>query len=125
MWQSSNILCGNDGNKSELHSRGNQKQTKFLECQLLSSLLLSKNVNIKISKTLILPVAFVGKPEVKGPLERPRHRWENNIKMYLREIGFGDVDWVHMAQDRDRWRPLVNRVMNVCFLQNAANFLTS
>jgi hypothetical protein len=39
--------------------------------------------------------------------------WEDNIKMYLREIGFGDVDWIHLAQDRDRWRALVNTVMNL------------
>jgi hypothetical protein len=42
------------------------------------------------------------------PLGRPRLRWEDNIKMDLREIGFGDVDWIHWAQDRDRWRAIVN-----------------
>jgi hypothetical protein len=47
------------------------------------------------------------------PLGRPRRRWEDNIKMDLREIGFGDVDWTHLAQDRDRWRALVNTVMNL------------
>jgi hypothetical protein len=46
---------------------------------------------------------------------RPRHRWEDNISMDLREIGFGDVDWIHWAQDRDRWRALVNTVMNLRF----------
>jgi hypothetical protein len=46
-------------------------------------------------------------------LGRPRHRWEDNIKMDLREIGFGDVDWIHWAQDRDRWQALVNTVMNL------------
>jgi hypothetical protein len=45
---------------------------------------------------------LVGKPEGWSPLERPRHRWEDNIKMDLGEIGFGDVDWIHFAQDRDR-----------------------
>jgi hypothetical protein len=49
---------------------------------------------------------LVGKPEGRRPLGRPRHRWENNIKMNLREIGFGDVDWIHLAQDRVRWRAL-------------------
>jgi hypothetical protein len=44
---------------------------------------------------------------------RPRRRWEDNIKMDLREIAFGDVDWIHLAQDRDRWRALVNTVMNL------------
>jgi hypothetical protein len=46
---------------------------------------------------------LVGKPEGRRPLGRPRHRWEDNIKMDLREIGFGDVDWIHLAQDRDKW----------------------
>jgi hypothetical protein len=46
---------------------------------------------------------LVGRPEGRRPLERPRHRWEDNIKMDLREIGFGDVDWIHMAQDRGMW----------------------
>jgi hypothetical protein len=56
---------------------------------------------------------LVGRPEGRRPLGSPRHRWEDNIKMYLREIGFGDVDWIHWAQDRDRWRALVNTVMNL------------
>jgi hypothetical protein len=45
---------------------------------------------------------FVGRPEGRRPLGRPRHRWEDNIKMDLREIGFGDVDWINLVQDRDR-----------------------
>jgi ribosome biogenesis protein Nip4 len=56
---------------------------------------------------------LVGRPEGRRPLERPRRRWEDNIKMDLREIGFGDVDSIHWAQDRDRWRALVNTVMNL------------
>jgi hypothetical protein len=56
---------------------------------------------------------LVGRPEGRRPLGRPRCRWEDNIKMDLREIGFGDVDWIHWAQDRDRWRSLVNTVMNL------------
>jgi hypothetical protein len=55
---------------------------------------------------------LVGMPEGRRPLGRPRRRWEDNIKMDLREIGFGDMDWIHWAQDRDRWRALVNTVMN-------------
>jgi hypothetical protein len=46
---------------------------------------------------------LVGRPEGRRPLGRPRHRWDDNIKMDLGEIGFGDVDWIHLAQDRDRW----------------------
>jgi hypothetical protein len=58
---------------------------------------------------------LVGKPEGRRPLGRPRRRWEDNIKVDLWEIGFGDVDWIHLAQDRDRWRALVNTVMNLRF----------
>jgi hypothetical protein len=56
---------------------------------------------------------LVGRPERRRPLGRPRHGWEDNIKMDLREIGFGDVDWIHWAQDRDSWRALVNTVMGL------------
>jgi hypothetical protein len=52
-------------------------------------------------------------PEGKRPLERPRRRWEDGIKMDLREIGWGDVEWIHLAQDRDRWRAVVSAVMNL------------
>jgi hypothetical protein len=54
---------------------------------------------------------LVGKPEGRRPLGRPRCRWEDNIKMNLDEIGYGDVDWIHLAQDRDRWQALLNTVM--------------
>jgi len=54
---------------------------------------------------------LVGKPEGKRPLGRPRRRWEDNIKMDLREVG-GGGDWMVLAQDRDRWQALVNTVMN-------------
>ena len=56
---------------------------------------------------------LVGKPEGKRPLGRPRRRWEDNIKMDLEEAGFGEVDWIDLAQDRDMWRALVNAVMNL------------
>jgi hypothetical protein len=55
---------------------------------------------------------LVVKPEGRRPLGRPRRRWEDNIRMDLREIGFGNVDWIHSAQDRDRWRAVVNTVMS-------------
>jgi hypothetical protein len=58
-------------------------------------------------------IILVGRPEGRRPLGRPRRRWEDNIKMDLREIGFGDVVWIHWAQNRDRWRALVNTVMNL------------
>jgi len=56
---------------------------------------------------------LVGKTEGKRPLGRPRHRWEDNIKMDLQEVGCGVMDWIELAQDRDRWRALVNVVMNL------------
>jgi hypothetical protein len=55
---------------------------------------------------------LVGKPEGKRPLGRPRCRWEH-IKMDLREIGWGGMDWIDLAQDRDQWRALVNTVANL------------
>ena len=55
---------------------------------------------------------LVGKSEGKTPLGRPRHRWEDNIKMDLQEVGCGGMDWIELAQDRDRWWALVNPVMN-------------
>jgi hypothetical protein len=54
-----------------------------------------------------------GKPEGKRPLGRSGHRWVDNIKMDLREIGWGGMDWIDLAQDRDQWRALVNTVMNL------------
>jgi hypothetical protein len=55
----------------------------------------------------------VGKPEGKRPLGRHRRRWEDNIKMDLRETGWGGMDWIELAQDRDQWKALVNTVMNL------------
>jgi hypothetical protein len=55
---------------------------------------------------------LVGKPEGKRPLGRPRRRWEDGIRMDLREIGLG-VDWIRLAQDRDRWRAIASAVMNL------------
>src|SRR5215470_4129506 len=56
---------------------------------------------------------LVGRPEGRQPLGRPRCRWEDNIKMDLQEVGWGGMDWIELAQDRDRWRALVNAVMNL------------
>jgi len=67
---------------------------------------------------------LVGKPEGKRPFGRPRHRWEDNIKMYLHEVGCGGMDWIELAQDRDRCRALVNAVMNFRNPQNERNFLS-
>ena len=90
----------------------------------LSSRLLSKNLKVKLYRTLILPVVLYGRETwslilrkertlrvFENRVLRPRHRWEKNIKMDLREVG-GGGDWMELAQDRDRWRELVNTVMN-------------
>jgi hypothetical protein len=55
----------------------------------------------------------MGKPEGKGPLGRNRHRWEDNIKMDLQEVECGVMDWIKVAQDRDRWRALVHEFINL------------
>jgi hypothetical protein len=62
---------------------------------------------IKVYKVL------VGKPEGKTPLGRPRRRWEDGVRMDLREIGLGVVDWIRLAQDRNQWRAVVSAVMNL------------
>jgi hypothetical protein len=60
---------------------------------------------------------LVGKPEGKRPLGRPRHRWEDGIRMDLREIGWGSVEWIQLAQDRSLWWALVNTVKNIRVLE--------
>jgi hypothetical protein len=67
----------------------------------------------------------VGKPERKRRLGRPRRRWADNIKMYLRERGWDGMDWIDLAKDRDQWKALVNMVMNFRVPQNAGIFLSS
>ena len=67
----------------------------------------------------------MGKPEGKRPLGRPRRRWQDNIKMDLQDVGSEGMHWIELAQDRDRWRALVNAVMNLRAPLNARNFLTS
>jgi hypothetical protein len=56
---------------------------------------------------------LVGKPEGKRPLGRPRHSWENNIKMDRQEVECESMDWIELVEDRDRWQALVNAVMNI------------
>jgi hypothetical protein len=68
---------------------------------------------------------LVEKPEGKRPLGRNRPRWEDNIMMDLQEVGSGGMDWIGLAQDRDRWRTILNAVMNHRVPKNAGNFLTS
>ena len=68
---------------------------------------------------------LVGKPVGKRPLGRPRRRWVDNIRMDLREVGCTYMDWIGLAQDRDRWRTLMSAVMNLRVPWNAVNFLTN
>jgi hypothetical protein len=56
---------------------------------------------------------LAGKPEGKRPPGTPRRRWEDGVRMDIREIGLGDVEWIRLAQDRDRWRAVVSAVMNL------------
>jgi len=67
---------------------------------------------------------LVGKPVGKRPIGRPRCRWED-IKMDFQEVGCGGMDWIELAQDRDRWRARVNVVMNLQVQHSVGNFLTS
>jgi hypothetical protein len=68
---------------------------------------------------------LVGKSKGKRPLGRPRYRWVDIIKRDLREIGWGGMDWIDLARNRDEWRALVNMVMNFQVPQNAGKFMSS
>ena len=68
---------------------------------------------------------WVGKPEGKSSLGRPRYRWEDNIKMDLQELGWGCMDWIDLAQDRDRWLAVVIAVTNLRVPYDTGNFLTN
>jgi hypothetical protein len=67
----------------------------------------------------------LGKPERKRPLRRHRRRWEDNIEMDLREIGWSGIDWIDLARDRDQWSALVNTVMNLRVSSHVGRFLES
>jgi hypothetical protein len=67
---------------------------------------------------------LVKKPEGRRTLGRPRHKWENNIKMYLREVGWGSMHWINLVEDRDSWWVVVKSVMIFWVPQNAGNFLS-
>ena len=69
-------------------------------------------------------MVLVGKPEGKRPLRKPRRKWEDNIKIDIQEVGCGDMDLFDLAQDMDRWRALMNALINLRVPYNAGNFLT-
>jgi hypothetical protein len=66
---------------------------------------------------------LVGKPEGKRPLVRPRRRWEDGVKMDLGEIGWGGVEWIHLAQDRDHWQAVMNAVITFRFWRHRVSWL--
>jgi hypothetical protein len=68
---------------------------------------------------------LLGKPEGKRPIGRPRRRWVDNIKIDLGDIEWDAMDWIDLAQDRDKWRALVNTLMNIRVPENAGKFLSS
>jgi len=68
---------------------------------------------------------LVGKSKGQRPLGRPRRRWEDNIQMDLLKVGCGGMDWIDLAQDRDRWRALVNEVMNLRVPYSTVDVLTT
>jgi hypothetical protein len=68
---------------------------------------------------------LVRKPEGKRSLGRPRHRWVDNVKIDLRDIGWNGMDWINLAQNRDRWRVLVNMVVNLRVPDNSGKFLSN
>jgi hypothetical protein len=67
---------------------------------------------------------LMGAPEEREPLGRPRHRWKNGIKMNIRAIDWGNMDWIHLVQDRNQWRTLMNMVISFRVPQNVGKFLT-
>jgi hypothetical protein len=75
----------------------------------------SRLLTAQIATVYTLPLyrILVGRSEGRRPLGRPRRRWEDNIKMDLQDVGWVGMDWLAVAQDRDRWRALVNAVMNL------------
>jgi hypothetical protein len=79
----------------------------------------------RIEERRVVYRGLAGKPWGKRPLGRPRLRWEDNIKMNLKQSGYGGMDWIELAQDRDRWRAPVISVMNFHVPFNAGKFLTS
>ena len=81
----------------------------FLRPYIVTPILFTDNIEVCSWVYRVL----MGKPEGRRPLGRPRSRWVNNIRMDLQEVGYGYMDWIGLAQDRDTWRTLVSAVMNL------------
>jgi len=77
----------------------------------------------RIGEERVVHRVLMGKPEGKGPLGRPRRRWEDKVKMVLQAVGGDCGDWMELAQDRDRWRALVSTVMNLRVPKKCGEFL--
>jgi hypothetical protein len=90
-----------------------KQEWRKLQNEVLNILYSSPNI-VRVTKSRRMRwaghVACMGD---RRPLGRPRHRWEDDIKMDLQEVGSGDMDWIELAQDRDMWRALVNAVLNL------------
>jgi hypothetical protein len=116
------FLCGKGNGNYQLgteffvHQRRGPavKKVEFVSDRMLYIVLRGRWCNIIVLNVHARGAcrALVGKPEGRKPLGRPRRRWEDNIKMDLREVGWG-VDWICLVQVRDRWRAVVNTVMNL------------
>ena len=102
----------------------NEMYYLFIYLSLWTYIWLCMNYIIYLFKREVYRV-LLGKPEGKRPLGRPRRRWVDNIRMDLQEVGCGYMDWIGLAQDRDRWPTLVSAVMNLRVPWNAGNFFTS
>jgi hypothetical protein len=79
----------------------------------------------RMGKRKVAYSVLVGKPKGERPLGRTRRRWQENSKLDLKEVRWGGLNWIDLAQDRDRWRALVHAVRNVRVARNEGNFLTN
>jgi hypothetical protein len=103
------VALGDRTTQKPFHSRTDFNHTKYLQYQNYVTYMW----HVHMEEGRCMHRVLVGNPEGKRPLGRPRHRWVDNIKMDLQDVGGGCGDWMELAQDRDSWRALVNTVMNL------------
>ena len=103
------------GERRKLHSEGlNNLYCSPNTVRVIKSRRMRRSVHIaRMGERRGVDRVLLGKPEVKRPTGRPRRRWEDNIKLDLQGVGFVGMSWMKLDQDRDRWRALVNAVMNI------------